>query len=58
MGYGKCVEDKDWWVGSFSSRRGLGNWLKIWIQGEVSRKEERNRMAIRYIVSDGLNREP
>ena len=40
MGYGKHVEDKDQWVGSFNSKRGLGKWPKEWIPREVSRKEE------------------
>ena len=40
MGYGKCFEDNDRWVGSFNVRRGLGKWPKIWIQEEVSRKED------------------
>ena len=40
MEYGKHVEDKDWWVGSFNIRRGLGKQPKNWIPREVSRKEK------------------
>ena len=58
MGYGNHSEHKDWWVGSFNARRGLGKWSNEWILREASRKEEINRMTNRYNKFDGSNHEP
>ena len=39
MGYGKHVEDKDRWFGSFNSTRGLGKQPKRWIQEKYLEKK-------------------
>ena len=48
MEYENHVEDKDLCVGLFNSRRGLGKISNEWIPWEVCRKNEMNRMVIRY----------
>ena len=58
LGYGKHFEDKDQWVGSLNSRRGLVSYLRDGLEEKISRKKEINRMAIRYIQFDESNCKP
>ena len=43
-GYGKHFEDKDQWVGSLNSTRGLVSYISDGLQENFSRKKEINRM--------------